>query len=69
MNLSRIGDAALTDSLLRGDSRGIRIQSFKGRDGWRISVWLPTTQDFDPPDGTGETVSEALEYAAHRVRN
>jgi hypothetical protein len=70
MLLSQTADRALT-STLGGDEgyRGLTIANFNvGGGDVRIGVWLPNSQRFDPPDGLGGTVSEALEDAAHKVR-
>jgi hypothetical protein len=63
--LSQPADRLLTESLLCSLNRGITIQVMAVR---QICVWLPGSQTFDKPDGIGETVSEALEDAAHRVQ-
>jgi hypothetical protein len=68
--LSSIADRALCSSL-EGDGgyvRGIQIALFDTGDATRVGVWLLLTQRFDHPDGLGDTLSEALEDAAHRVR-
>jgi hypothetical protein len=63
--ISQIADNALTRVVLIGHPRGLHIQEL-GSD--RIGVWLPDTPRYDLPDGIGDTVSEALELAARKVR-
>jgi len=64
MSLSPEANLILTALLTDSRYRGIRIRhDVTGA----LAVWLPETQDYDKPDGTGDSVSEALEDAAHHA--
>jgi hypothetical protein len=66
--LSQAADEALTKQVGYSKNQTIRIRLVDCGTSYMIGVWLAGTKDFDRPDGAGDTVAEALEDAARKVK-
>ena len=60
-------DNLLLTSLLTDSPRGMEVREWLNGPSPKIGVWLPATRRYDPPDGTGDSLAEALSQAAYHA--